>query len=75
MNNCKYNSFSISPISTMPDEDASNDKLTYAGFSLVNSYVRVEEEQVNYDMNSFIGDVGGFLGLLLGKMSMAGFKL
>ena len=28
--------------------------------------IRVEQQTLKYDQNSFIGDIGGFLGLLLG---------
>ena len=35
-------------------------------FMMVDQQVKVAKEVASYDLNSFIGDVGGFLGLLLG---------
>ena len=35
-------------------------------FALSDSHLIIEEEQVLYDFNSFLGEVGGSLGLFLG---------
>ncbi|CAM6054270.1 unnamed protein product [Sphagnum tenellum] len=40
--------------------------LTSAIFLMPDPYLRVEQDVPTYDVNSFFGDAGGFLGLLLG---------
>ena len=40
-------------------------------FSIGKTSYKEEEQYVIYDFNSFIGDVGGFLGLLLGYSALS----
>ena len=40
-------------------------------FKIMGSSYKEEEQYVIYDFNSFIGDVGGFLGLLLGYSALS----
>ena len=40
-------------------------------FIILDSSYKEEEQYVIYDFNSFIGDVGGFLGLLLGYSALS----
>lgn len=66
LNKCNYTRFRVTPYTESVDPYAVKENVTHAIFGLPDPYVRVESEQPNYDANSFIGDVGGFLGLLLG---------
>lgn len=43
-------------------------------YRLSNPNIRVEKDVLVYDMNSFIGDVGGFLGLLMGLSLLDVYK-
>ena len=69
--NCKYTKY-VTNLVTELDIDSfflpSVNESISTGISMFISdpYIKVEEEKLDYDLNRYIADFGGFLGLLLG---------
>ena len=59
----RYSSLSVDNVETM---DGFEDSRSYLKIDLQNAYVQNVEDNIAYDFQSFIGEVGGTLGLFLG---------
>ena len=68
--NCKYTEYKVSKTGESRLKPLNPSKLQRSvlgiSFTLMDPYIREETENLLYDESSFTGDVGGFLGLLLG---------
>ena len=49
----------------------STPKVSYVQISISSQYIQAVQDQYSYDMQSFIGEVGGTLGLMLGYSFMS----
>ncbi|XP_059095891.1 uncharacterized protein LOC131890544 [Tigriopus californicus] len=70
--NCRYKKYDIEVVERNAQRiiwSPSNLTHTFL-FQMKQAMVEVHEEKYFYDTNSFVGDVGGFLGLLLGLSVM-----
>lgn len=66
--NCRYKKYDVEVVERNAQRiiwSPSNFTHTFL-FQMKQAMVEVHEEKYFYDTNSFVGDVGGFLGLLLG---------
>lgn len=66
INNCDYYEYSTKLRVKKRQITGSGRQMVFIAFSLTKQEFKVETEVYTYDGNSFIADVGGFLGLLLG---------